>query len=85
MTKLNAAGFGYAGAIVSAIIMVLLGILGNAGVYLGAVEQMEKWHMFFSLSPGGIIAGTVEAAVISFVFCYVFALLYNALGGSTAG
>lgn len=85
MTKLNAAAFGFAGAIISAVIMLLLGISGNAGIYLGAVEQMEKWHMFFSLSPAGIIAGMVEAAVVSFVFCYAFGLVYNALSGAGSG
>jgi hypothetical protein len=84
MRKLNAAAFGYAGAIISAVIMLLLGILGNVGLYIGAVQQMERWHMFFSLSPVGIIAGMVEAAVMSFIFCYAFGLVYNGLCGSSS-
>jgi len=75
--KLNALALGYAGAILSAICMLLLGIFGNIGIYTGAVEMMQKWHMFFSLSIGGIIAGIIEAAVIGFIFAYLFAWLYN--------
>ena len=78
-TKVNALAAGYAAAIISAVVMLLLGILGNLGVYMGAVEAMMKWHMFFSLSIGGIIAGMVEAAVISFVLVYTFVWLYYKL------
>ncbi len=66
-----------AAAIVAAIVMLLLGILGNIGVYTGAVEMMQQWHVFFSLSIGGIIAGMFEAAVITFIFVYLFGFIYN--------
>lgn len=75
--KPNALAAGYAAAIVSAVLMLLLGILGNLGVYMGAVEAMQKWHMFFSLSILGVIGGIIEGAVISFVFVYLFVWLYN--------
>lgn len=79
MTRLDAAAFGYAGGILSAAIMLLLGILGNLGVYMQAVKQMQDWHMFFSLTAMGILGGIVEAAVVGFVLSYVFGLLYNSL------
>ncbi len=75
--KLNSLAFGISAAIVAALSMLILGILGNIGVYKGAVEMMTKWHMFFTLSPLGIITGMIEAAVISFVFFYIFAWIYN--------
>jgi hypothetical protein len=59
--------------------MLLLGILANLGIYVSAARQMMKWHMFFSLSPLGIITGMIEAAVLSFVFAYAFAWVYNKL------
>jgi hypothetical protein len=77
MKTLNALALGYAGATITALCMLLLGILGNLGLYTGAVAMMEEWHMFFSLSIMGIIGGMVEAAIISFVVLYMFALLYN--------
>lgn len=77
--KLNPIAFGTAGALVAAVIMLLLGILGNLGIYAGAVEMMQKWHLFFSLSLGGIIMGTIEAAVITFAFLWLFGWLYNRL------
>ena len=76
-SKINALGLGYAGAIVSAVFMLLLGIGWNTGVYQSAAEQMAKWHLFFTPSLGGILAGMVEAAVWSFVGLYAFAWLYN--------
>lgn len=77
--KLSALTLGYSAAIISAVIMLLLGVLGNIGVYTGAVEMMQQWHVFFSLSIGGVVAGMVEAAVVSFVLAYVFGWLYNKL------
>jgi len=75
--KLNQLALGYAAAILSAICMLLLGLLGNIGIYTGAVEMMQQWHMFFSLSIGGIITGIIEAAIIGFVCGYAFGWLYN--------
>lgn len=68
---------GYSGAILSAAAMLLLGILGNLGVYTNAVNAMMQWHMFFSLSVVGIIGGMIEAAVWGFVLLYLLAWLYN--------
>jgi len=75
--KLNALALGYAAAILSAVCMLLLGILGNLGIYMSAVEAMMQMHLFFSLSIGGIIAGILEAAIWSFVVGYLFAWIYN--------
>lgn len=75
--KLHAHALASAGAIISAVCMLLLGIGANIGVYVSAAEQMAKWHMFFSFSLGGIIAGMVEAAIISYIFLYAFAWVYN--------
>lgn len=75
--KLNALALGYTGAVLSGIGMLLLGILGNLGIYTGAVEIMQQGHVFFSLSLLGIITGIIEAAIISFVFLYLFGLVYN--------
>ncbi len=75
--KLNSLALGYAGAIVSAVTMLLLGIGGNIGIYSSASQQMMKWHMFFSLGMGGIIAGMIEAAIFGFLFLYAFGWLYN--------
>lgn len=77
--KLNSLALGYALAIISAACMLALGVLGNLGIYTGAVKMMQEWHMFFSLSFFGIIAGMIEAAIISFVLGYLFAAIYNKL------
>ncbi|UGV40763.1 hypothetical protein J7W08_12080 [Methanococcoides orientis] len=79
MQTLKPSAFGLSLAVLSAIVMLLLGILGNLGIYTGAVEMMQQWHMFFSPSMGGIVAGMIEAGIISFVFGYAFAFLYNKL------
>ncbi|MFH1391881.1 MAG: hypothetical protein ABIH20_06220 [Candidatus Diapherotrites archaeon] len=75
--KLNPMALGIAGAIVSAIAMLLLGILGNLGIYRGTVQMMQQAHMFFDTSIVGTILGMVEAAAITFVFAYVLAVVYN--------
>ncbi len=75
--KLNELALGYAGAGVSAACMLLLSIAAKLGVYTRAAERMMDWHMFYTLSFGGIIAGMIEAAVWSFVFLYALAWVYN--------
>lgn len=75
--KIKPLALGYALAILSAACMALLGILGNFGIYTNAVQAMQQWHLFFSLSPFGIIAGMIESAVSGFVIGYAFAWLYN--------
>ena len=75
--KINQLSFGYAGAIISGLCMLVLGILGNLGIYLGAVKMMQQVHVFFNLSLSGIITGIIEAVIIGFVGFYVFAWIYN--------
>ncbi|MEN8142627.1 MAG: hypothetical protein ABFQ82_03395 [Thermodesulfobacteriota bacterium] len=77
--KINAFFLAASAAIVSALSMLVLGIFGNIGIYTGAVEMMSQWHMFFTLTPLGILTGMVEAAVISFVLIYLFGWIYNRL------
>jgi hypothetical protein len=77
MKTLNPLALGYAGAIISAAFMLLLGIFGNMGIYLGAVQMAQAWHMFFSPSLVGIIGGMIEAAIVGFVALYAFAFVYN--------
>ena len=77
--KINMIAFAVSAAIVAALSMLILGILGNIGLYKGAVEMMIKWHMFFSLTSIGIFTGMIEAAVITFIFFAIFGWLYNKL------
>jgi hypothetical protein len=75
--QLDSQALAGAAAVVSAIVMLLLGVFGAIGVYEGAVEAMEQWHLFFEPTVVGTVAGMVEAAVISSVVMYTFAWLYN--------
>lgn len=75
---LDALAFGAAAAAVSAIAMLALGILGGLGLYIGAVEMMQRWHLLFSPTPVGTIAGMAEAALVSFVVAWLLGSLYNA-------
>ncbi len=75
--KLNTLALGYSIAILSALWMFIIGILGKFGVALKAVESMQSYHIFFSLSIGGIIAGIIEGAIAGFVIGYLIAYIYN--------
>ncbi|MDA1334880.1 MAG: DUF5676 family membrane protein [bacterium] len=77
--KLNALALGYSAGILSALAMLAMWILDKFGLYAGAINMMEQWHLFFSPSIGGLIGGMIEAAIISFVFGYLFAYIYNKL------
>lgn len=76
-SKFNVFALGITASLVAALSMLVLGILGNMGIYLGAVEMMRQWHMFFSLAPMGILAGMLEAGIISFIFSCLFGWIYN--------
>lgn len=75
--RLDPLALGYSLALLSAICMLTLGILGNLGVYNNAMQMMQSWHMYFSPSIGGIIAGMLEAAILSFLGGYLIAVFYN--------
>jgi len=77
--KLNVLVLGYAGAVLSALTMLLLSIGANIGIYAVAAEQMAQWHMFYDTGVVGTITGMIEAAIISFVGLYVFGTIYNKL------
>lgn len=77
--KINVLALSISGSIISGLLMLILGIFGNVGIYTGAVEMMMQWHMFFSLSIFGIITGIIEAVVITFVWVYLFGFIYNKL------
>lgn len=77
--RLHGSALATAGALIAAAGMLVLGILANLGFYEGAAGMMAEWHLFFSLTPAGIIAGMIEAAVIAFVVLFVFSWTYNAL------
>jgi hypothetical protein len=81
MNKLSVKRLGLSIGILSAICMLFLGILGNMGIYMGAVGMMSQWHMFFSLSFFGIITGTIEAFVIGGLLGMGIAYFYNIVGG----
>lgn len=75
--KFNVPALGIAASLIAALSMLILGIFGHLGIYLGAVDMMRQWHMFFSLTPMGILSGMLEAGGISFVFFVLFGWVYN--------
>lgn len=79
--KLQAKQLAVSFAIWSALLMLVLWLLANIGLYVSAAEQMAKWHVFFSLSFGGLIAGMIEAAIVSYILVFVFVWIYNWMGG----
>ncbi len=75
--ELNAKALAYTLAILFASCMLLLGILGNLGIYMGMVEAMQNMHLFFNLSVVGIIGGMIEAGVWGLVTGWLVAWVYN--------
>ena len=75
--KLEALALGYAVAILSGLGMLLLGIFGRFGIYYGAAQQMMQAHMFFSLSPLGVITGIIEAMILGFLGGFLTGWFYN--------
>lgn len=84
MAKLAILLFSVAGAITAAVAMLLLSPVALAGVYEGAADMMIQWHAFYSLSFGGIVAGMLEAAAITFAGAALLAWLNNLFVGRMA-
>lgn len=77
--KFNTLKLGYAGAMWSALAMLVMSILASFGIYVNAAMQMSQWHMFYSVSVVGTITGMIEASIITFIGLYVFGWIYNKL------
>ena len=77
--KLSAYALAYTLAIISGVWMLILSLAGKMGYWLGAVEMMQEWHLFYSLSISGIIVGIAEAALCGLVCGFVFGWIYNKL------
>ena len=75
--KLGELALAYSLAIVSSAGMLLMGIFGYAGFYRGMVNVMMQGHMYFWISPLGILAGMIEAAAWGFILGYLIAWVYN--------
>ena len=75
--KLNPLALGYAAAILGALTMLILSIVGLLGFGGEAVRIMQAYHVFYSLSAVGIILGIIEAAIACFIAGYLLAYFYN--------
>jgi hypothetical protein len=77
MKDLNPNAAGLSAATLSATGMLILGLLGLAGVYTEGIEAMQAWHIWFDITFVGILLGMLEAAVSSYVVVYLWVSLYN--------
>ena len=77
MKTLNAHALGLSAALLAGLCMLVLSLLGLAGIYTGAVTAMQQWHMWYSLTPVGIVLGIVESGVVSYVTGLLFGVFYN--------
>ena len=77
MKKLSPNGIGLAAGILSALCMLVMGVLAMNGVYEEAFVMMKTMHIWFDATVLGVVLGMVEAFVFSYVVGALFALLYN--------
>ena len=76
-SKLNPMALGMSLGILGGLMMVILSIAGLLGFAAEAVRIMADFHIGYSLTALGIVIGTAEGAVGSFVFGYLTAIFYN--------
>ncbi|NIA02097.1 MAG: hypothetical protein GWP15_01810 [Nitrospirae bacterium] len=79
MKKLSPNAIGLAAAILSAVCMLVIGVLAMFEFRMEAFEMMKTMHIWFDATVVGVLLGMVEAFVFSYVVGYLFALLYNKL------
>lgn len=76
-TSLSPKGLGIALALISALCMLILSLVGLAGYGQEAVSMMQIWHVGYDLTFLGIVIGIVEAIVLSYIVGWLIALVYN--------
>ena len=74
---LSALWLGYAFALIRAVVVLVVAVLGKLGFAAGAVSLVESIHFTFSLTPAGIVAGMAETALWGFLGGLLFSWIYN--------
>lgn len=79
--KLNAAKFGLAGGIISAIFVLVISIAGRYGLFFHWLILIENIYGFlgYSISLIGMTLGMIYAFIDGFVMTWLFAWIYNKL------
>jgi hypothetical protein len=75
--RLDSYALAYTLAIIGAVWVLIISVLGLGGYSLGMVETMQKHHFMYSLSASGILVGMAEAALYGLVLGFVFGWIYN--------
>ena len=76
-SSLSPKGLGMAIALLSALCMLLISLLGLGGYAADAVTNMQAYHIGYDLTAGGIIVGIVEAVIAGYVIGWLTATFYN--------
>lgn len=77
--KLDAHKLALASALTSALFMVLLSLGSGMGLYSNMASQMQSWHMWYMPTFGGTLTGLIEAAILTYIFVWIAASIYNRL------
>ena len=77
--KLDAHKLASASALTSALFMVLLSLGSGLGMYRTMATQMQSYHMWYTPTFGGTLTGLIEAAILTYIFVWIAASIYNAM------
>ncbi|MEK6845525.1 MAG: hypothetical protein AABY26_02095 [Nanoarchaeota archaeon] len=75
--RLDSYALAYTLAIMGAVWVLIVSVLGLGGYGMGMVETMQKHHFMYSLSASGILVGMAEAALCGLVLGFLFGWIYN--------
>ena len=75
--KINSFALGYTLAILFAVCMLAMSVLGLIGYGVGMIEVMQRFHWMYNLSWNGILVGMAEAALFGLVVGFAAGWLYN--------
>jgi hypothetical protein len=74
--KLNALALGYSLAIISAGMMLFMGLFGSSYGYMGG-GMMMQWQILVGFSFFRVIFGVIGAGIVGFMWGWLIASLYN--------
>jgi|GEM_PF-5941195 len=75
--ELDAKAFASSKAIVGALTILAIGLIGRTGHLTYVVDILQRVLLFFDLTYTGIAAGVIQVAILAYICGLLFATLYN--------
>lgn len=78
--RINPFALGYTLAILGALYVLVVSIIGSMGYAQGMMEMMQRYHWAYSLTFFGILGSMAYSAICGLISGFLIGWLYNKFG-----